>query len=49
MDLKCCLLLLSLLFAGALGRPEPDAPRPTLPPCSPWCAGQPPPPPGAVN
>ncbi|KAH8395435.1 hypothetical protein KR215_005094, partial [Drosophila sulfurigaster] len=44
------LLLLSLLLTGALGRPTQNSiPTSTLPPCTPWCAGQPPPPPGAVN
>ncbi|KAH8306715.1 hypothetical protein KR044_007690 [Drosophila immigrans] len=44
------MLFLSLLLAGAMGRPAHNTlPKTTLPPCTPWCAGQPPPPPGAVN
>ncbi|KAH8298251.1 hypothetical protein KR018_011874 [Drosophila ironensis] len=43
------MIFLSLLLAGVVARPESPTPRPTLPPCTPWCAGQPPPPPGAVN
>ncbi|XP_017154578.1 uncharacterized protein LOC108163666 [Drosophila miranda] len=52
----CCLLFLSLLglMAGAMARPERHSSNTTphttpLPSCTPWCAGQPPPPPGAVN
>ncbi|XP_023170277.2 uncharacterized protein LOC111598999 [Drosophila hydei] len=50
MNFKYCLLLLSLLLAGMNASPTREPPtRPMLPPCTPWCAGQPTPPPGAIN